>query len=74
MELRKDPISRKRSGSLVIFEPTYTSLIEKDINHIDSFKHLGCWMFFQKPQGYHLEVSRDFVQNYQDGKTKIGPL
>jgi hypothetical protein len=44
------------------------------MNHVDSFKCLVCWRFFQKLQGYHLEVSRDFVQNYRDGKTKIGPL
>jgi hypothetical protein len=71
---RKDPIPRRSSGSLVRFEPIDTSLIEQYINHVDSFKHLGCWRFCQKLQGYHLEVSRDFVQNYMDGKTKIGPL
>jgi hypothetical protein len=74
MAPRKDAIPRKRSTSMVRFEPTYTSLIEKDMNHVDSFKRLGCWRFWKKLQGYHLEVSRDFVQNYRDGKTKIGPL
>jgi hypothetical protein len=74
MEPRKDPILRKRSGSLVRFEPINTSLIEQDMNHVDSFKCLVCWRFCQKLQGYHLEVSRDFVHNYRDGKTKIGPL
>jgi hypothetical protein len=74
MAPRKDPIPKKMSGSLVIFKPTNTSLIEQDPNHVDSFKHMGCWRFFQKLQGHHLEVSRDFVQNYKSGKTKFGPL
>jgi hypothetical protein len=74
MEPRKYPIPKKRSGSMVMFEPTNTSIIEKDPNHVDSFKCMGCWRFCQKLQGHHLEVSRDFVQNYKSGKTNVGPL
>jgi hypothetical protein len=71
---KKDLIPRKRSGSLVIIEPTDTSLIDKDPHNVDSFKHMCCWRFFQKLQGHHLQVSKDFVQNYQEGKTKFGPV
>jgi hypothetical protein len=74
MAPRKDPIPRKRSGSVVRFEPTDTTLIEQNPNHVDSFKRMGCWRFCHKLEGYHLEVSRDFVQNYKDGKTQVGPL
>ena len=61
MDPRKDPIPRKRSGSLVRFEPTETTLIEKDANHVESFKHMGCWIFCNKLEGNHLEVYSDFL-------------
>jgi hypothetical protein len=70
----KDATPRRRSGSLYIFEPTDTSLIEKNPDHLDSFKHLGCLRYCQKLDGHHLEVSRDFVKNYKDGKTQVGPM
>jgi hypothetical protein len=74
MAPRKYPIPKKRSGSMVRFEPTDTTLIEQNPNHVDSFKRMGCWRFCQKIEGHHLEVSRDFVQNYKEGKTQVGPL
>jgi hypothetical protein len=58
MAPRKDPIPRKRSGSVVRFEPTDTTLIEKNSNHVDSFKRIGCWRFCQKLEGNHLEKER----------------
>jgi hypothetical protein len=61
MAPRKDPIPRNRSGSMVIFEPIETTLIEKNPNHVDSFKRMGCWRFCNKLEQHHLEVSRDFV-------------
>jgi hypothetical protein len=71
---RKDPIPRKRLGLVVRFEPSNTTLIEKNPNLVDSFKCMGCWRLCHKLEGYHLEVSRDFVHNYRDGKTQVGPL
>jgi ethanolamine ammonia-lyase large subunit len=41
---------------------------------VDSFKCMGCWRFYDKIEGHHLEVSRDFLKNYKSGKTKVGPL
>jgi len=74
MDPKKDLTPRKRSGSLVRFEPSKTSIIEKNPNHVDSFKHMGCWRFCQKLKGHHLEISRDFVKNYKEGKTQVGPF
>jgi hypothetical protein len=75
--LQMDPKAdtpRKRSGSLHRFEPTGISLIEQNPDHLDAFKRLGCLRFFQKLDGHHLEVSRDFVKNYREGKTQVGPM
>jgi len=74
MAPKKDLTPRKRSCSLVRIEPDNTSLIEKDPSHVETFKHVGCWRFCQKLEGYHLEVSRDFVKNFNEGKTKVGPV
>jgi hypothetical protein len=74
MAPRKYTIPRKRLGSVVRFEPTNTTMIEKNSNHVDSFKRMGCWRFCDKIEGHHLEVSRDFVKNYKSGKTNVGPL
>jgi hypothetical protein len=74
MAPRKDPIPRKRSGFVVRFKPTDTTLIEQNPNHVDSFKHMGYWRFCDKLEVHHLEVSRDFVQNYKNVKTQVGPL
>jgi hypothetical protein len=74
MAPRKDPIPRKRSRSMVRFEPTDTTLIEQNPNHVDSFKRMGRWRFCQNLEGHHLEVSRDFLQNYKKGKTQVGPF
>jgi hypothetical protein len=65
---------RRRSGSLYRFEPSDTSLIEQNPDHVNSFKRMGCWRYCQKLEGHHLEVSRDFLKNYSEGKTKVGPL
>jgi hypothetical protein len=70
----KYPIPRKRSGSMVIFEPIDATVIEQNPNHVDSFKCMGCWRFCHKLKGYHMEVSKDFVHNYRNGKTQVGPL
>jgi hypothetical protein len=35
------------------------NLIEQNPDYIDSFKRMGCWRYFQKLEGYHLEMSRD---------------
>jgi hypothetical protein len=70
----KDATPRKRSRSLYRFEPSYMSLIEQNLDYIDSFKRMGCWRYCQKLEGHHLEFSRDFLKNYSEGKTKLGPL
>ena len=59
---------------MVRFEPTETTFIEKNPNHVDPFKNMGCQIFCNKLEGHHLEVSGDFLQNYKNGKTKFGPL
>jgi hypothetical protein len=69
----KDDTPRKRSGSLQIFEPIGISLIEQNSDHLDAFKRLGCLRFCQKLDGHHLAVNRDFVKNYREGKTQVGP-
>jgi hypothetical protein len=74
MAPRKDPIPRKRSGSMVRFEPTDTTLIEQNPNHVDSFKRMGCWRFCKNLEGHHLELSRDFVHNFKEDKTQVGSL
>ena len=74
MDPKKYLTPRKRSGSLLRFEPSNTSLIEQNPNHVDSFKRMGCWRFCHKLEGYHLEVSKDFVNNYKDNRTQFGPL
>ena len=74
MAPRKDPIPRKRLGSVVRFETTDTTLIEQNPNHVDSFKRMGCWRFCQKLEGHHLEVSGDFVHNFKEGKTQVDSL
>ena len=65
---------RKRSGSLYRFNPIGISLTEQNPNHLDAFKCLGCLRFFQKLDGHHLEVNREFLKNYREGKTQFGPM
>ena len=52
----------------------YTSLIEENLDHVNSIKCMGCWRYCKNIECHHLEVSRDFVKNYSEGKTKVGPL
>lgn len=35
---------------------------------------MGCLIFCKKFQGYHKQVVRDFVLNFDRKKTKVGPL
>jgi hypothetical protein len=75
--LQMDPkvdTPRKRSRSLHEFEPTGISLSEQNPDHLDEFKCLGCLRFCQKLDGHHWEVSHDFVKNYREGKTQVGPM
>jgi hypothetical protein len=45
-----------------------------DPDHLDAFKRLGCPRFFKKLDGHHLEVIREFVRNFKEGKTQVGPM
>jgi hypothetical protein len=74
MDPKQGVTPRKRSRSLYRFEPSYTSLIEQKPDHVNSFKRMGCWRYYQKLEGHHMKVSIDFVKNYNGGKNKVGPL
>jgi len=62
----EDAMPRKRSGPMYRFEPSDMSLIEQNPDYIDSFKRMGRWRYYQKLEGYHLEMSKDFIKNLNE--------
>ena len=56
------------------YEPTALDLVLEDQYFTKLFTKVGCIEFFQKLQGNHQQVSRDFVANFRGTFTKVGCL
>ena len=54
-----------KGGDIVRFEPQRMHLLNYDHVFRDSFQKVGCLTFYDKLQGYNMEV---------DANTRIGPL
>ena len=38
------------------------------------FQHVGCLQFCEKLQGFHTQIDKDFILNYDGVRTKVSPL
>ena len=49
-------------------------LFEDDLTFSASFEQVGCMSFCQRIQGFHQQVTKDFVLHFDGTKTKVGDL
>ena len=54
----------KKRGSCVRYEPMNLKLLNEDHSFMDAFRNFGCLQFCQKIQGFHAQISKDFVVNF----------
>ena len=59
---------------MVRIEPDNTSLLDESPIFKDSFLQVGFLRFFQKLEGFLVQVAKDFALNCDGVKTRVGPL
>jgi hypothetical protein len=63
-----------KGGDFMIFEPQGLSLVNNDPTIRASFEQVGCVRFCEKLQGYNKQVAREFAENFDGVKAKVGNL
>jgi hypothetical protein len=74
MEHNKQKKKVYKGGDIVRFEPQGLQLLDSNPIFRESFQAVGCLTFFEKLQGGHMEVAKQFSLNFDGVKTKIGSL
>jgi hypothetical protein len=63
-----------KGGDIVRFEPQGLNLVNTDPTIRESFEQVGCIRFCVKIQGYNIQVAREFAENFDGAKDKVGNL
>ena len=61
-----------KGGHYLRYEPSDMNLINEDPKVVEVFRRTGCLEFFQKLQGCHVQVSKDFTLNFNGTTIKVG--
>ena len=64
----------KKGGHCLRYEPSDMNLIKEDPTDAEFFRRTGCLHFFQRLQGCHVQVSKEFALNFNGITTKVGML
>ena len=46
------------------FKPTDHKLLNEEPNFTKAFINVGCMRFYQKLQGFHIQISKEFATNF----------
>jgi hypothetical protein len=63
-----------RSGEIVRVEPQGLNFLNANPKIRASFEQVGCIKFCKKIHGYNRQVAREFAENFNGTKTKVGNL
>ena len=63
-----------KSGHCLRTKPESTEALVKDKSVLEAFKKTGCWKFYEKLQGGHSQVKKDFFLHFTGSNIKIGIL
>lgn len=67
-------MGKTKGGEIVRFEPQDPSLINSDLATRETFEEVGCVRFFEKMQGYNVELTKEFALNFDGDEVKVGKL
>lgn len=63
-----------KGGSCVRHEPMDLKLLNEDPSFVEAFSNVRCLQFCQKLQGFHAQISKDFVVKFTATASKVGVL
>ena len=63
-----------RGGHCLRYEPENVNVIVEDQTAMEAFSKAGCLRFFEKLQGFHTQVAKEFSLHFSGTNTKIGML
>lgn len=61
-----------RSGRCLRNDPEGLDVVLKNSEVEQAFKHVGCWRFYEKLQGGHMQVTKGFAYNFTGLNSKVG--
>lgn len=73
--MESEPTKRKKKrGTIVRFELINLNLLYENPTFKESFEHVGFLRFCEKLHGFHIQIGKDFILNFNGSKTKVGPM
>ena len=60
-----------KGGYCVRYEPMDLKLLNEDPSFMDDFRNFGFPHFYQNLQGFHTQISKDFVANFTGRASKV---
>lgn len=55
---------KHKGGAIVCFEPQDMITINEDPTIRMDFEQVGCMTFYEKIQGYHLQLTKEFAKGF----------
>ena len=63
-----------KGGHCHRYRPMDMNFLNEDLTAMEVFRRTGCLQFYQRLQGFHLQVSKDFATSFTGKTSKVRML